>query len=326
MMKTWAQATAARFETLAGGRDAPVGNLQAGFDCVAKEWAELPREGRRPFESGMTADGLPVEVSLRVGVNGAPPRVRFIAQPGMPGQHPLADRRFSCTRALEFIDRWCGAMALSVVNPLLDLFVSPTTSAGNFLLWLGLEQGADSTIAKLYVNPWEAASDIRGTLLLEALLRASGFGSVLPAFEDVVFIQDGLKLQVIGMNLTEHGVETIKAYVVFDRVQPRKLMEVAALFNDERPLATAFRALAPEPELSGQAHAALVWRRGQARPRFRASLYCPHWFSSDRQVIDVAEALCGSGPPQSNDPPTGGGRWYTFLGVEPEGATLYSRV
>jgi hypothetical protein len=81
------------------------------------------------------------------------------------------------------------------------------------------------------------------------------------------------------------------------------------------------------PQASGEVHAALMWSRGTAEPRFRASLYCPDWFASDADVLAAANAVTRmEHRQQQSQQGIYRRRWFTFLGIDGDSVTLYSHV
>lgn len=328
MMNTWVDAVGARLEML-GATEAASDRMKRGFEQVALEWARLAREDGMPFASGITADGSPVEVSVRLPHRGGASAVRFIAQPGRLREPALAEPHWKCRRALDFVERWCGSRAKLAISPIVDLLRSCRHAAsGNFLLWLGLsEEPGEDVVGKLYVNPWVFGEGADGVVLLEGILRAASLGSSLPAFERLVRGYPTAQLQIIGLNLDAGGVRDVKAYVVLASASPREVMSLTELFSETEPLKAAFRAMGIDyfrDDFSAQVHSALTWRRGHRTAELRSSLYCPGWFSSDAQVVDVARTLCGA-----TSLAVGKGceaRDFTFLGIENDSITLYSRV
>jgi hypothetical protein len=298
------------------------------FRLVAEEWACSDVAAGAPFPSGITSEGFPVELSLRQSpVRGGD--LRFIAQPGHADVPLALDRPFLKRRAIAFAAAYAGIEAASYAAAALEFFPSDDTAdIGNFFLWLGLElHGTTPSVVKLYLNPWACAADERGLPVAERLLAMAGFGSLVPAMEALVAMQVPARPHIIGINLDTLGARSIKMYFPLRNASLPSLLAMVAAFPGSQPVSDALQRLSgclSRPV--GEVHAALAWSRGVAEPRFRASLYCNDWFATDGAVLAAARAVSRAA---SSRPPAWSAvrqRWFTFLGIEGDSATLYSHV
>jgi hypothetical protein len=298
------------------------------FRFAAGEWACGDVAAGAPFPSGITSEGFPVELSLRQSpLRGGD--LRFIAQPGHVDVPLATDRPFLKRRAIAFAAAYAGIEAASYAAAALEFFPSGDTAGiGNSFLWLGLElHGTTPSVVKLYLNPWACAADERGLPIADRLLAMAGFGSVVSGMETLVAMQVPAKPHIIGINLDTLGARSIKMYFPFPNVSLPSLLAMVAAFPGSEPVADALQRLSgclSQPV--GEVHAALVWSRGATEPRFRASLYCNDWFASDSAVLAAARAVTQAAYSQQPARAAARQRWFTFLGIEGDSATLYSHV
>jgi hypothetical protein len=330
-MASWSERVRARALALSGGAVHTLA-LQRAFCEVASEWADLDCALGAPVASGITAQGDPVEISVALARDANEARLRFIAQPGRPDVPLPADRLFLARRALEFSARRGGVGAASVVAAALELYPCDrwVVSAGNFFLWLGLDfQGSATPRVKLYLNPWASLPEFRGMCVIERFIRMAGFDSGLPALQRLLDFPVAPLVHIVGMNLDDLGIESVKVYFVLGGASVSMLLAIAQAFEGSHSFAVALnRATSNCYRPTGQVHGALVWRRGETGPSFRASLFCPDWFASDADVVLASAAALGGHPPWVARPvkALAAERWFTFLGLDPLGVVLYSRV
>lgn len=330
-MTSWANLVGRRAQELSGDVEQSVA-LQRAFYQVTKEWSEYDANSEVPIASGITMDGIPVEISTKSLIESKYNRLRFIAQPGRPGVSLANDLPFVRQRALEFASAYGGVGAASFVAAAMDCYPCDyrQTITGNFFLWLGLDfRGHKPPLVKLYLNPWASLPELQGAPVIDRLVRISGFESAIPALQGLLACSAKPVIHIIGLNLDSDGVASLKLYFVLSNASVPTLLEIADVFSDSGGFSNALRCATTYcTKKVGQVHGSLIWDRGTKSPYFRANLFCPHWFSSDTDVLLAATALLGGRKAWAElaDDPMSAKRWYTFLGIDDAGVILYSRV
>jgi hypothetical protein len=325
-MYSWADAVFDRAHLLSGDR-ASSAAMQTAFRRIAGEWSEHAC-AHSPIDSGMTADGAPVEISARFGSDQSGTELRFIAQPGLPSGSPAVDRAFTAGRARSFIGEESGTEAAKVVDKLLACFPSqPAHRSGNLFLWLGQDFGKKPS-TKIYFNPWAAAPQFQIVPLLEHALQAAGLGSCVDGLSRLSEFPAKPLVSLIGLNLDRCGVTSVKLYFVIHTTLDA-LVVAASLFSQSEGFIANMRRAVGHNGRRGEVHGAIVWSRDHPVPQMRASLYCPDWFCSDQSVAHTVAANLGYMPFGKGlyaTPPQLHARWFSFLGVDDKHLTLYSLV
>ena len=325
-MASWAERVAKRATALCPDR-LQVRALTRAFRFVAQEWADTDAEAGSPLSSGITSDGVPVELSVRQRPARSAVDLRFIAQPGHITVPLTRDRAFLRRRAVGFSSEYAGLAAASFVAALTDAFpVDDNVEIGNFFLWLGLDlQGVERTVVKVYVNPWACKVEDRGMPFAETVVAMAGFGTVVAAMQTLVMMQIPANLHIVGVNLDADGARSVKLYFPLPSTSRQTLLRLADAFPGSEGFSESLLRISQiGARSSGEVHAALVWGRNTTQPLFRASLYCPDWFASDADVLAAVSAINRFDHQQPLPDAASNRRWFTFLGIDGDGTALYS--
>lgn len=333
MNTSWQACLAETLEALEAPTSARARILRAYAD-IAAEWANTDAYAVPPFSSGVCPDGMPLELSIRIGTDGRI-GVRFIAQPANPGTPDGRHMAFEIARAYDFVRHWAGAEAAAQLEDGLSIFPTSDdeTFTGNFRLWLGAASdvsGAYST--KVYFNPWACTTGSQGALALYHLLSVAGFTSEgLYHLRPWLDVEVGGLPHIVGWNLTAQGVSAVKLYLQ-GKFNGRTLDRLTESSGTRPDGWTPWNHAGVASKQRGEVHVAVVCRQG-VEPVTRLNLYCPDWFQSDKAVLAALGAAFPGWSERMGEilartcrRSRRRGRIFNFVSLDPNAATIYLKV
>ena len=206
---------------------------------------------------------------------------------------PLAWSKESIQSGLMAIShaRQWGDLALAPLLPVIEQYDGERGGFfGNFRLWLGVGVGSDGdTSGKIYMNPYLFDSDHELSGVHKFLLT-SGFGAdLVQPLSEVVETCGYFRPHIVGINLNESGITSIKIYLILPDPSINSLM---ALARTRTALATRLMHLLPYLSVSrGQVHLTLGFSRAGGEPKISLQFMASHWFGSPRVGVSAADEL-----------------------------------
>lgn len=333
MTLTWTSAAEELFLTLTAGNTKSTSTLVRGVQQIGRIWAFDSVEHGASLRSGIGPDGSPIEISFRVERTGSW-AVRFIADPCPPGA-PLTSTQDCKVRAICFVHDWSGEVAARIASQALTLLADEPASnfQSSFLLWLGLgiHELNKSVETKLYINPWIGSGPWRGMPCAYEIFKLIGAEAhFLAIVRNLLALGFDLYPGIVGLNLSTTGARAAKLYCAARRLSMDQIQAVLTVTSKFQAKAVVDALRYSTQDVAGEVHFSILGKSSAPSLGLRASLFCPHWFTSDADVITVANRWLGSGCSTLDRlwkfAQGIGEMRFNFLTLEDNGVTVYLKA